>query len=235
MIQITKANERHFSDMGWLKTYWLFSFSDYFDPNNMQFGNLRVFNDDWVKEHSGFQTHPHAEMEIVTVVMNGELTHEDSMGNTIKIGPGEVQRMSAGTGIRHSEMNRGDEPVELYQIWFLPQERNLEPSYDQRKYVLESFRNTLKPLVTGDDNSDNIVTMHSDATIYRSVLDASSTLEFKVEKDRGVFIYITEGILQINDETLSDRDQARITGEAELIITANEEAQFMLIDVTMKS
>lgn len=233
-MQIIRADERHFSDIGWLKTYWLFSFSNYFDPNNMQFGNLRVFNDDCVKEHTGFQTHPHAEMEIVTIVMSGELTHEDSMGNTIKIKPGEVQRMSAGTGIEHSEMNRGDAPVELYQIWFLPRERNLEPSYDQRQYDLESFRNALVPLVTGNE-SDDVVTMHSNATIYRSVLDKDKTLDFHVEKERGAFIYITEGELQVNKEVLFRKDQARITGEVDLTFTANEETQFMLIDVTMRS
>ncbi len=233
-MQIIRAGERHFSDMGWLKTYWLFSFSNYFDPNNMQFGNLRVFNDDWVQAHTGFQTHPHAEMEIVTVVMSGALTHEDSMGNTIKIKPGEVQRMSAGTGIEHSEMNRGDEPVELYQIWFLPRERHLKPSYDQRKYDLETFRNSLTPLVTGE-SSGEIVTMHSDATIFRSVLDAGNVLEYHVKEDRGAFIYITEGEIQINQEVLSKRDQARIPGEVDLKFTANKETQFMLIDVTMKS
>jgi len=233
-MQIIRADKRQFSDMGWLKTYWLFSFSNYFDPNNMQFGNLRVFNDDWVQAHAGFQTHSHAEMEIVTIVMSGELTHEDSMGNTIKIKPGEVQRMSAGTGIEHSEMNRGDEPVELYQIWFLPRERHLEPSYDQRKYDLESFRNALVPLVTGDE-SDDIVTMHSDATIYRSVLDKDKTLDFHLDEDRGAFIYITAGELQVNDKVLSNKDQARITGEVDLTFTANEATQFLLIDVTMKS
>ena len=120
MIEVTKANERHLSNFGWLKTYWLFSFSSYFDPHNIQFGALRVFNDDVVEPGTGFPTHPHEEMEIITIVINGEMTHEDSMGNKTIIRAGDVQRMSAGTGLTHSEFNLADEPVHFYQIWIYP-------------------------------------------------------------------------------------------------------------------
>ena len=122
MIEIVKAGARHLSDFGWLKTYWLFSFSDYYDPRNIQFGALRVFNDDVVQPGTGFPTHPHEEMEIVTIVLDGEMTHQDSMGNKTVIRTGDVQRMSAGTGLTHSEYNLADRPVHFYQIWIFPDE-----------------------------------------------------------------------------------------------------------------
>ena len=134
MIEIIKADRRHFSDFGWLKTYWLFSFSGYFDPQNIQFGALRVFNDDVVDPGTGFPTHPHEEMEIVTIVLEGEMTHADSMGNKAKIEAGDVQRMSAGAGLAHSEFNLAEKPVHFYQIWMFPDKAGLTPSYDQRHY-----------------------------------------------------------------------------------------------------
>lgn len=233
-MKIIRADERHYSDMGWLRTYWLFSFSNFFDPNNVQFGNLRVFNDDWVAPHSGFPTHSHSEMEIVTIIMEGTLTHEDSTGSEIHIGPGEVQRMSAGTGIQHSEMNRGDGPVSFYQIWFIPSESKLKPGYTQRKFDLSSFHNVLKPIVSGEEYADTLQ-MTTDATIYRSRLDQGHSLKFHVKEDRGALIYVTEGNLQVNDELLNQKDQARIPVETDLNLTAHEATQFLLIDVTMRS
>src|SRR5210317_1860784 len=146
MIEIIKADERHFSDFGWLKTYWLFSFSNYFDPHNIQFGALRVFNDDVVEPGTGFPTHPHEEMEIVTVVLDGEITHEDSMGNKSVIRKGDVQRMSAGTGLTHSEFNLADKPVHFYQIWILPDQRGLSPSYDQKRFDTGLVKNRVYPV-----------------------------------------------------------------------------------------
>ena len=134
MLEIIKSGQRHFSDFGWLKTFWLFSFASYFDPKNLQFGPLRVFNDDVVEPGTGFPTHPHNEMEIITVVLEGEMTHEDSMGNKAVIKVGDVQRMSAGTGLTHSEFNLAETPVHFYQIWILPDTPGLKPSYDQRNF-----------------------------------------------------------------------------------------------------
>jgi redox-sensitive bicupin YhaK (pirin superfamily) len=134
MIHVVREHQRYFSDFGWLKTYWLFSFSRYYDPANIQFGALRVFNDDVVEPGTGFPTHPHEEMEIITIPLNGELTHEDSMGNKTVIRGGEVQRMSAGTGLTHSEFNLGNEPCHFYQIWIYPDVKGLEPTYDQREF-----------------------------------------------------------------------------------------------------
>jgi quercetin 2,3-dioxygenase len=233
MIQQIKADERHFSDFGWLKTYWLFSFDNYYDPTNVQFGTLRVFNDDVVAPHSGFPTHPHREMEIVTIVLQGEVTHRDSMGNDTTIGAGEVQRMSAGTGIAHSEYNLGDEPLHLYQIWILPGERRLSPSYDQKRFDAEARRNRLLPVASGQ-GADGAVTMHTEATIYIADFDAGHTADYELGEGRGAFVYVTDGRLQVNDAEFAAKEQARITGERRLQLTANDKAGFILIDVPLE-
>ena len=162
-VEIIKADNRHFSDFGWLKTYWLFSFSSYFDPHNIQFGALRVFNDDIVQPGMGFPTHPHEEMEIVTIVLDGEMTHEDSMGNRTVIRAGDVQRMSAGTGLTHSEFNLARKPVHFHQIWIFPDTAGLRPSYDQKTFAPQARRNRLCPVASGQ-NLPRTVTFHTDAT-----------------------------------------------------------------------
>lgn len=170
MIDIIKADQRHFSDFGWLQTYWLFSFSDYYDPHNIQFGALRVFNDDVVAPETGFPTHPHEEMEIVTLVLEGEMTHQDSMGNKTVIKAGDVQRMSAGTGLTHSEFNLTDKPVHFHQIWIYPDTKGLAPSYDQESFDAEAWANRLLAVASGQ-GIDGAVTFHTDATIYRCSMD----------------------------------------------------------------
>jgi quercetin 2,3-dioxygenase len=230
MIKTIRANERYFSDFGWLKTYWLFSFDHYHDPANMQFGSLRVFNDDVVAANNGFPTHPHREMEIITTVLAGEVTHEDSMGNRTVIKAGEVQRMSAGTGITHSEYNRGETPVHLYQIWILPDERRRKPSYDQRSFSAEERKNRLLPVASGQ-TSAGAVTLNTDATIYMADFDAGHSVQFPVKESRGVFIYVTSGDLGINGERLNTKDQARITDVDTLTLEAYDNTSFILIDV----
>src|SRR6185369_16427321 len=232
MIQTIKADERHFSDFGWLKTYWLFSFDNYYDPANMQSGSLRVFNDDIVAAQSGFPTHPHREMEINTTVLQGEVTHKDSMGNHTVIRAGEVQRMSAGTGITHSEYNLGDEPVHLYQIWILPGERRLQPSYDQKHFAAEARRNQLLPVASGQ-GLNGTVTMNTDATIYMADFEAHHATDYELPEGRGAFIYVTGGELQINDARLAAKEQARIKGEQRLHLAADDKASFILIDVPL--
>lgn len=232
MIQTIKADERHFSDFGWLKTYWLFSFDNYYDPANVQFGSLRVFNDDVVDGQSGFPTHPHREMEIITTVLQGEVTHKDSMGNHTVIRAGEVQRMSAGTGITHSEYNLGDEPVHLYQIWILPGERRLPPSYDQKLFAAEARRNQLLAVASGQ-GLPGAVTMHSDATIYMADFEAGHETDYDLPDGRGAFIYMTGGELRINDARLAAKEQARIKGERRLHLAAEDRASFILIDVPL--
>jgi redox-sensitive bicupin YhaK (pirin superfamily) len=230
MIKIIRAKDRYFSDFGWLKTYWLFSFSDYFDPTNIQFGALRVFNDDVVESHTGFPTHPHREMEIVTIVDEGKITHADSMGNETVIGAGEVQRMSAGTGLTHSEFNLTSEPVHFCQIWIFPDEPGLAPSYDQRRYAPPEWRNRLLPVASGQGLKD-VVTFHTDATIYRADLDHNHALTFKTADLRRIFLYLLKGSVAVNGRHLGHNDQARIDLEHKITITASGDASFVLIDV----
>jgi redox-sensitive bicupin YhaK (pirin superfamily) len=230
MIQIIPANKRHFSDFGWLKTYWLFSFSNYYDPANIQFGALRVFNDDVVEPKTGFPTHPHEEMEIITIVLSGEITHKDSMGNKNVIKEGDVQRMSAGTGLTHSEFNLGKEPVHFYQIWIYPDLPGLRPSYDQKSFSPEAWKNRLLPLASGQ-GLHGAVTFHTYATIYRSDLEAKEKIDFKVTESRRIFIYLTSGSLGVNDKRLETNDQARIDLETDLELRSYGDSSFILIDV----
>jgi redox-sensitive bicupin YhaK (pirin superfamily) len=230
MIDVIKADDRHFSDFGWLKTYWLFSFSNYFDPHNIQFGALRVYNDDVVQPGTGFPTHPHEEMEIITIVLEGEMTHEDSMGNKAVIKAGDVQRMSAGTGLTHSEFNLADKPVHFHQIWILPDESELSPTYDQRSYDPADWKNKLLPVASGQD-LQNAVTFHTDATIYRCDLEEGRKTSFDRTRGRRVFLYLTQGVLSLNGSEISANEQARIDSDQSLQIEAKERSEFILIDV----
>jgi redox-sensitive bicupin YhaK (pirin superfamily) len=230
MVQIIKANDRHFSDFGWLKTYWLFSFSSYFDPRNIQFGALRVFNDDIVDPGTGFPTHPHKEMEIITIVLEGEMTHEDSMGNKTVIRAGDVQRMSAGTGLTHSEFNLAEKPVHFYQIWIYPDEAGLKPTYDQKTFHAGDWRNRLFPVASGQ-GKPGAVTFHSEASIYRCSLDKEKEIIRDSTAGRRIFLYLTEGALSVNGQDISDRDQARIDTDESLRIKAGADSDFILIDV----
>jgi redox-sensitive bicupin YhaK (pirin superfamily) len=230
MIKTIRADERHFSDFGWLKTYWLFSFDTYHDPNNMQFGSLRVFNDDVVKPGAGFPTHSHREMEIITTVLSGEITHQDSIGNKTVIKAGDVQRMSAGTGIAHSEHNLGDAPVHLYQIWIHPGARGLTPSYDQKSFGSASRKNRLLPVASGRGLPDTVA-IHTDSTIYMADLDAGNSIDFELGNSRGAFVYVSSGDLGINDARLATKDQARVDNESALRIEAYDDTSLILIDV----
>lgn len=230
MIEIIKADKRHFNDFGWLKTYWLFSFSSYYDPKNIQFGALRVFNDDVVEPDSGFPTHPHHEMEIVTIVLDGEMTHEDSMGNKTVIGAGDVQRMSAGTGLTHSEFNLAENPVRFHQIWIFPDKAKLTPSYDQKNFDPEEWKNKLFPVASGQ-GLEGTVSFHTDATIYRSFLERGKGLTFDRVRGRRIFVYITSGELSINDSELGEKDQARIDTDQALEIESLDDSEFIFIDV----
>jgi redox-sensitive bicupin YhaK (pirin superfamily) len=229
-IDIVRAQDRHFSDFGWLKTYWLFSFASYYDPHNIQFGALRVFNDDVVAPGTGFPTHPHEEMEIVTIVLDGEMTHQDSMGNKAVIKAGDVQRMSAGTGLTHSEFNLAKGPVHFYQIWILPDVPRLDPSYDQRSFSPDQWHNRLLPVASGQ-GMENVVSCHTDATIFRGQLDTDNRLSFSNTAGRRVFLYLTDGELTVDGLTLYKGDQARIDTDGPLSLTAGTDAQFVLVDV----
>lgn len=229
-IDIVRAEGRHFSDFGWLKTYWLFSFANYYDPHNIQFGALRVFNDDVVAPGTGFPTHPHEEMEIITIVLDGEMTHRDSMGNRSVIRAGDVQRMTAGTGLTHSEFNLAATPVHFYQVWILPAVSGLEPGYDQRPFAAEQWHNKLLAVASGQGH-DGAVTFNADAAIYRGQLDDGSRLTFADTADRRVFIYLQEGELLVDGLSLYQGDQARVDMFRPLQLEARSAAEFILIDV----
>ena len=230
MIETVKANDRHFSDFGWLQTYWLFSFSNYFDPHNIQFGALRVFNDDVVSPGAGFPTHPHEEMEIVTIVLDGEMTHEDSMGNKAVIRAGDVQRMSAGTGLTHSEFNLSDRPVHFYQIWIFPDTPGLEPTYDQRLFKPSEWKNRLLPVASGQGLAET-VTFHTDATIYRADLEAGKSVTVDRTAGRRIFLYLTKGRLIANGQPVGEKDQARVDAEEPLSLEALDDSELILVDV----
>ncbi|GAB2940385.1 pirin family protein [Hymenobacter coalescens] len=232
MLSFIAANERfHAQPVAWLSSYHLFSFAGYYDPKNMHFGPLRVFNDDTVAPNAGFPQHPHHEMEIVTLVLEGEVSHEDTMGNKTTITAGEVQRMTAGTGLAHSEFNRTDKPLQLYQLWFMPNQKGLTPSYEQKDVDFLDTKNELVPLVSGQKVLEDVVYMNSNTSIYWSNLRADKELEFKTFPIRLTFIYVREGSILINGTQLNPGDQARITDEHVLHIRAERDAQFILIDL----
>lgn len=233
MIRIYPAESRYSADHGWLHSKFSFSFAEYYDPNNQLFGPLRVFNDDIVQPGHGFGSHPHREMEIVSVVLKGELGHEDSTGKKEVIRPGEIQRMSAGTGIVHSEMNPSQtEEVNFLQLWFLPAERGLTPSYEQKAYDMSKRKNNLLPVVSNQGLAEHVVHIHQDLTMYLSDLEANHTLVFEQAPDRYTYVFVMEGALRLNGEAvLNRRDAARITDTTKLEIEAAEGVSFMLIDL----
>lgn len=239
-MHITRADQRYHFDASWLSTYWHFSFDHYHDPDNMQFGPLRVFNDDVVQPASGFPMHAHREMEIVTYVLSGRLEHRDSLGNTGQIGPGEVQRMSAGTGIRHSEVNPSEtEPLHLLQLWIIPDVKGLVPSWEQKQFTRAQRTGRLLPVAVpaaaGADQKDSsgAVRIHQDATLYVAWLEPSQQVTHPIGAGRRAYLFVTEGQVQVNDETLRAGDQARITdaGELRLAAPAHSAGDLLLIDL----
>jgi quercetin 2,3-dioxygenase len=233
MIQVYPAQSRYHADYGWLKTYHSFSFGEYYDPNNIQFGPLRVLNDDFVAPLRGFGAHPHQEMEIVSIVLKGYLKHEDSTGHTATTTFGGVQRMSAGTGIIHSEVNpSATEEVNFLQLWFLPEVNGLTPSYERTTFDVAKMKNALLPIVTKNPSSSEIAHIHQDLTIYLSDLEAGRELVFAQQEGRRIFFFIIEGDVALNGETtLHKRDSARITEMPTLRIASENGARFMLIDL----
>jgi hypothetical protein len=233
MIKIYPAESRYTADYGWLKTSHSFSFSEYYDPNNMNFGVLRVLNDDIVKPKQGFATHPHRDMEIVSVVLQGQLKHEDSTGGSGVLRFGEIQRMTAGTGVLHSEYNPSDtEEVNFLQLWFLPEKLGLTPSYEHVEFDPEELQNRLLPVVSKRPHSQRTAYIHQDVTIYLSQLEAGKSLAFQQKPDRKIFMFVIEGGVRLNGkEMLKKRDSARIQDVSRLEITTDSGAFLMLIDL----
>lgn len=233
MILVYSAESRFTANHGWLKTSHSFSFADYYNPNNLQFGPLRVLNDDFVAPDNGFGAHPHRDMEIVSIVLKGQLKHQDSTGGAEVLRPGEIQRMTAGTGVVHSEFNPSDtEEVNFLQLWFIPEAKGLTPSYEQKAYDQAAMKNNLLPVVSNRIKSDDIAFIHQDLTLYLSQVEAKQTVSFQQEANRKIFLFVIEGELMLNGQTkLKRRDSARITEVSDLKIEANEDAHFMLIDL----
>lgn len=232
MIKQITASERHEARTGdWLRSNYLFSFADYYDPSNVQFGPLRVFNDDYVSADSGFPMHPHTEMEIVTIVLDGEITHTDNLGNDLTISAGEVQRMTSGTGITHSESNRSESDVHLLQLWFLPNKRGLAPSYEHMKIDFLDKKDELVPLVTGQKVLEDVVFINSNSTIYYGNFSQGKDLDFQTYKIRKALIYVLEGNLIVNGVELTDNDQLRLEDQDMISFHATSKATFVLVDV----
>lgn len=236
--KIYKANERGTADHGWLKANFSFSFAHYYNPENINFGALRVLNDDFIAGGMGFGTHPHDNMEIISIPLKGALKHRDSMSNKwIPLHTGEVQVMSAGTGIQHSEMNNHPtEEVNLFQIWIVPQEQNVTPRYDQKKFESSERLNTLQTLVSSIDNPvEGSLTIHQNAKIARIDLDENSCFTYEVAKEtNGVYVMVIEGVITIQNEKLSKRDAIGIEQTSSFKIDTTSKSELLFIEVPMK-
>jgi redox-sensitive bicupin YhaK (pirin superfamily) len=231
MITIRKSEERGHVNMGWLDTYHTFSFDQYFDPAHMHFRSLRVINEDRVQPGRGFPTHSHRDMEIITYILSGALEHKDSMGTGSVIRPGDVQRMSAGTGVSHSEFNPSEtELVHLLQIWIVPRERGLPPSYEQ-KFFDEGERQGKLRLIASDDGSDGSVTINQDARVYATILDAGQTAVYSLKENRYAWLQVARGTIRLNEVELNQGDGAAVSNENELVIAARDQAEVLLFDL----
>ena len=230
MITIRKAHDRGHADHGWLDTWHTFSFADYYDPDWMGYRDLRVINDDRIAPGRGFGAHPHRDMEIVTVILDGALGHKDSMGNGSIIRPGEVQRMSAGTGVVHSEANASaTDPLRLLQIWILPERGGIAPGYEQKMFAPDERRGKLR-VVASPDARDGSVRIHQDVSIYASVLDAGASVTHEFGKDRYGWLQVARGEVEINGQKLKEGDGAAIEGEPSVRLSGDG-AELLLFDL----
>jgi redox-sensitive bicupin YhaK (pirin superfamily) len=231
MITIRKAEERGHFDFGWLNTYHSFSFGDYYDPKHTRFRTLRVINEDFVQPGHGFPTHGHRDMEIVTYILQGALEHRDSMGTGSIIRRGDAQRMSAGTGVTHSESNPSpDESVHLLQIWIFPSQQNLQPEYEEKKFSDDEKRNRLR-LIVSPDGSDGSVKIHQDARIFASLLDDGEEVVHSLEAGRSAWLQVAAGSVKLNDVALKQGDGAAVSQESRLRVTAEGPVEVLLFDL----
>jgi redox-sensitive bicupin YhaK (pirin superfamily) len=231
---VQRASERGSADYGWLKPNYYFSFSGYHNPKYVHFGALRVLNDDWIAGGGGFPTHPHDNMEIVTIPFTGALAHKDSTGGQGTIQAGDVQIMSAGTGVQHSEANASaTDPVTLFQIWLFPKERNIKPRYDQRTFDVSGRQNQWQVVVSPREE-DKALWINQDARFSLSNLEAGKTISYNnAFNNNGMFLVVISGSVSVNDTTLNKRDAMSITDTDTLQITATENAELLLIEVPM--
>jgi redox-sensitive bicupin YhaK (pirin superfamily) len=231
MIRIRKASERGHADHGWLNTYHTFSFAGYYDQKHMGFRELRVINEDRVQPKEGFPTHPHRDMEIITYVLKGALEHKDSMGNGSVIRPGEVQRMSAGTGITHSEFNHsGSELVHFLQIWILPNKESVKPSYEQKIFTDEEKLNNLQ-LIASQDGRNGSVTIHQDVNLYASIIEQHKEVVYHVPAGRHARLQVARGSVELNGNSLDSGDGVAVSNEDYFTIIGKEKADVLIFDL----
>lgn len=231
MIKIRKSNERGHFDHGWLDTHFTFSFADYYDPEHVQFRTLRVLNDDRVAPGAGFPTHPHRDMEIVTYVLEGALEHRDSMGTGSVIRPGDVQYMSAGSGVTHSEFNASKtEPVHLLQIWMFPEKKGLKPAYDQKNFPEAERRGKLR-LVVSPDGREGSVKIRQDNELYATLLGAGESVKHELKPERHAYAQVARGSVKLNGKSLEVGDGAAISNDKSVELTGVDNAEVLLFDL----
>jgi redox-sensitive bicupin YhaK (pirin superfamily) len=231
MIDIIRSEARGAADHGWLKSRHTFSFADYHNPSMMGFGKLRVINEDWIEPGQGFGTHPHRDMEIVTYMIGGALEHKDSMGNGSVIRPGELQRMTAGTGVLHSEFNASQsDQAHLLQIWILPERNGLEPGYEQKLFPAEEKRNRWR-VVVSPDARDGSLKIHQDIELHSALLDAGTALDYTFGERRRGFVQVVSGDVEVGDQTLTAGDAFALVDRESLTVHATSAAELLLFDM----
>ena len=231
MKTIRRSHERGFADHGWLKSYHTFSFADYFDPEHVEFGPLRAINEDRVAPGAGFGTHGHRDMEIISYVLEGELAHRDSLGSGSVIRPGDVQRMSAGRGVRHSEFNNSDkDEVHFLQIWIQPNELAIEPEYEEKRFTTEDKRGHLR-LIASPNGAEGSVRIHQDARVYAGVFDGHERAELALAPKRRAYVHVARGAVMANGEALSAGDALKLTDPQKVTIERGERAEVLVFDL----
>jgi redox-sensitive bicupin YhaK (pirin superfamily) len=232
MISLRKSQDRGYADHGWLKSYHSFSFAGYHDPRHMGFGNLRVINEDRIAPGTGFGTHGHRDMEIISYVLSGELAHRDTLGNVKGIPPGDVQRMSAGRGVQHSEFNHAkDQTTHFLQIWIEPNVTGIEPSYEQKSFAEADKRGRLR-LVASPDGAEGSVRIHADARMYAGLFDGGESASLKLDPQRSTYVHLVRGELEVNGQQLTTGDAARLQGEERLALANARNAEVLVFDLT---
>ena len=231
MLTVRKSEDRGYADHGWLRSRHSFSFADYHDPAHMGWGNLRVINEDFVAPGTGFGTHGHRDMEIVTYVTAGLLAHKDSMGNGTDIPPGDVQRMSAGRGVRHSEFNHAPEQTtHLFQIWIEPRKTGIEPGYEQKSFAAAGKRGRLR-LIASEDGADGSLTIHADASLYAGLFDTGESAALPLGPGRKGYVHVVRGTIDVNGRTLNSGDAALLSGEPGVTLANGKTAEVLVFDL----
>lgn len=232
MMELRRAEERGHAEHGWLDSWHSFSFADYYDPKHTQFRALRVINEDRVEAGQGFGTHSHHDMEIISYVLDGALAHKDSMGNGSVIRPGSVQRMSAGTGVQHSEFNASSsERAHFLQIWFMPNVMGIPPGYEE-KYFDDAKKRGALCLIASPDGADGSVKIHADAKLFAALVDAGERVERAIKKDFFVYVHVARGKVSLNGTPLRAGDAAKLAGESHLVLDRGEEAEVLIFELT---